>query len=53
MGAVKVVFEAPSAPFRERRLAVDSELSGDDTAAPMLLATAAARVRRDDEARPG
>lgn len=49
MGAVKVVFEAPSAPLRERRLAADSELPADDTAAPMLLATAAARVRRDDE----
>jgi threonine dehydrogenase-like Zn-dependent dehydrogenase len=51
MGAVKVVFEAPSSPFRERRLAADTELPIDDTAAPMLLATAAARVRRDDEVR--
>ncbi len=49
MGAVKVVFESPSAPFRERRLASDSELPVDDAAAPMLLATAAARVRREDD----
>jgi len=49
VGAVKVVFEAPSAPFRQRRLAVDTELPVDDTAAPMLLAATAARVRRDDE----
>jgi threonine dehydrogenase-like Zn-dependent dehydrogenase len=49
MGAVKVVFEAPSASLRERRLAADSDLPADDVATPVLLATAAARVRRDDE----
>jgi L-iditol 2-dehydrogenase len=50
MGAVKVVFEDPSAPLRQRRLALDTELPVDDTGSPVLLATTAARVRRDDDA---
>ncbi len=49
MGAVKVVFEGPATHLRERRTALDAELSADDGAAPVLLATAAARVRRDGE----
>jgi threonine dehydrogenase-like Zn-dependent dehydrogenase len=50
VGAVKVVFEDSSSPLRQRRLAVDTELPVDDSAAPLLLATTAARVRRDDGA---
>jgi threonine dehydrogenase-like Zn-dependent dehydrogenase len=49
MGAVKVVFEDPSAPLRQRRLTVDTDLPADDTGSPVLLATTAARVRRDEE----
>jgi hypothetical protein len=45
MGAVKVVFEDPSAPLRQRRLAVDTELPIDDAGSPMLLATTAASIK--------
>jgi threonine dehydrogenase-like Zn-dependent dehydrogenase len=48
LGAIKVVFEDPSSPLRERRAAADSEQSADDSATPLLLATTAARVRHDE-----
>jgi threonine dehydrogenase-like Zn-dependent dehydrogenase len=47
MGAIKVVFEDPSSPLRERLAVADSEQSVDDPETPMLLATTAARVRHD------
>ncbi|MGH7723570.1 MAG: zinc-dependent alcohol dehydrogenase [Candidatus Dormibacteria bacterium] len=46
MGAVKVVFEDPMSPLRQRRLAIDTDLPVDDGAAPMLLGGSAARGRR-------
>jgi threonine dehydrogenase-like Zn-dependent dehydrogenase len=48
MGAVKVVFEDSSSPLRRHRLAVDTEMPGDDAATPMLLAAGAVRARPDD-----
>lgn len=49
-GAIKVVFEDPSAPLRERRIAAQiDEADDEDGTGPMLLATTAARVRRDEE----
>ena len=53
-GAIKVVFEDPSSPLRERRPPSDAEARPDDTATPMLLASTAARVHHDeDDAGPG
>ena len=49
MGAVKVVFDDPLSPLRQRRLAVDNEVPMDDPTSPVLLATTAARARRSDE----
>lgn len=50
-GAIKVVFEDPSSPLRRRRLAEEpEEPAGDDGDTPLLLASTAARVRRDDDA---
>jgi threonine dehydrogenase-like Zn-dependent dehydrogenase len=46
MGAVKVVFEGPGAPLRERTDRSRSERSVDEPATPVLLASTAARVRR-------
>jgi threonine dehydrogenase-like Zn-dependent dehydrogenase len=46
-GAVKVVFEDPSSPLRERRSAAEDDLSGEES--PLLLATTAAHTRRGDE----
>jgi threonine dehydrogenase-like Zn-dependent dehydrogenase len=49
-GAVKVVFEDPSSPLRARRLGAEVEQTVEEAAAPMLLASTAARVRRGDDA---
>ena len=48
-GAIKVVFEDPSSPLRERRLAADAQTAIDEPGAPVLLAGTAARARPDDE----
>ena len=52
MGAVKVVFEDPLSPLRQRRLAVDNEVPMDDPTSPVLLATTAARARHSDQVHP-
>jgi threonine dehydrogenase-like Zn-dependent dehydrogenase len=48
-GAIKVVFEDPSSPLRERRLAAELDQPVEDAGAPVLLATTAARVRHIDD----
>lgn len=48
-GAVKVVFEDPSSPLRERRPAAEDDLPVGES--PLLLATSAAHVRRADAER--
>jgi threonine dehydrogenase-like Zn-dependent dehydrogenase len=50
VGAVKVVFEGPSSPLRAARVAAEAIEPEPDQAAPVLLATTAARARRDDDA---
>jgi threonine dehydrogenase-like Zn-dependent dehydrogenase len=47
-GAIKVVFEDPSSPLRARSVVSDVDEPVEDAAAPLLLATTAARARRDD-----
>lgn len=49
MGAVKVVFEGPRSALRDRPPAAGVEEALEDAATPVLLASTAARVRRDDE----
>ena len=49
VGAVKVVFEGPASPLRERQPAGEGVEQVEDAGAPLLLASTAARVRRDDE----
>lgn len=46
-GAIKVVFEDPSSPLRARALAAEAEEDAAAPATPLLLATTAARVRRE------
>ena len=46
-GAIKVVFEDPSSPLRERRAAAEAVEDLVEPATPLLLATTAARTRRD------
>jgi threonine dehydrogenase-like Zn-dependent dehydrogenase len=48
MGAVKVVFEDPLSPLRGRRQTAQEEEPVDESTEPLLLATTAARTRRDD-----
>ena len=50
MGAIKVVFEAPSAPLRERAAAATTEDDDVESTTPVLLASTAARVRHEDPA---
>ncbi|MEO8897676.1 MAG: zinc-binding dehydrogenase [Candidatus Dormibacter sp.] len=45
-GAVKVVFEDPSSPLRERRPPAEDDLPVEES--PLLLATSAAHLRRTD-----
>lgn len=47
IAAIKVVFEDPSSPMRERRLTADAGQPVDDPSAPVLLASTAARVRHE------
>jgi threonine dehydrogenase-like Zn-dependent dehydrogenase len=47
-GAIKVVFEDPSAPLRSRTVTADSDEPVAESATPLLLASTAARVRRED-----
>lgn len=48
-GAIKVVFEDPSSPLRDRDVGSDATLAVADPAAPLLLATGASKLRRDEE----
>lgn len=50
-GAIKVVFEDPCAPLRERRIGTELDQAAEEAAVPMLLATTAARVRRGEDGR--
>jgi L-iditol 2-dehydrogenase len=51
MGAIKVVFEAPSASLRERGLAAENDQHADSAATPLLLAASAARAHHDEGSR--
>lgn len=47
VGAAKVVFEGPDAPLRARTEQAGFEQAADEPTTPVLLASTAARVRRD------
>jgi threonine dehydrogenase-like Zn-dependent dehydrogenase len=50
MGAIKVVFEAPSASLRDRRGTADRAQPIDEVATPLLLGSAAGRARHHEDA---
>ena len=48
LGAVKVAFEGPGTPLRERPAAADEETAEETAVGPVLLASTAARSHRGD-----